>query len=93
MGGGAKLTLVVGNKWRSDWDSNWFYCRVPSKHLADVWGKGSYPLRSMMTPLDYLSDIPFECSPGDTNVVAFTKATSIIGGCDAVEEFLACGIW
>jgi hypothetical protein len=46
-----------------------------------------------MTPLDYLSDIPFECSPGDTNAVAFTKATSIIGGCDAVEEFLACGIW
>jgi hypothetical protein len=46
-----------------------------------------------MTPLDYLSDVPFECSPGDANVAAFTEAASLIGGRDAVEEFLACGIW
>jgi hypothetical protein len=46
-----------------------------------------------MTPLDYLSDVPFECGPGDANVVAFTKAVSIIEGRDIVEEFLACGIW
>jgi hypothetical protein len=47
----------------------------------------------MMTPLDYLSDVPFECGPRDANVAAFIEATSIIRGCDAVEEFLACGIW
>jgi hypothetical protein len=29
----------------------------------------------------------------DVNVVAYTETTSIIGGCDIVEEFLACGIW
>jgi hypothetical protein len=46
-----------------------------------------------MTPLDYLIDAPFECSLGDVNVVAFTEATSIIGGCGVVEEFLARGIW
>jgi hypothetical protein len=30
---------------------------------------------------------------GDVDMVAFAEATSIIGGHDAVEEFLACGIW
>jgi hypothetical protein len=29
----------------------------------------------------------------DANVVAFEEATTIIGGCDAVEDFLAYGIW
>jgi hypothetical protein len=65
---------------------------VPSEQLVDVRGKGNYPLRSMMTPLDYLSDVSFECHPGNTNVAAFTKVASIIEGCDVVEEFLAFGI-
>jgi hypothetical protein len=91
-GARVKLTLAVRNKWTSDWDSNWFYCRVPSEHLADVWGKGNYPLRSTMTLLDYLSDAPFKCGPGDTNVAAFAEATTIIGGHDVVEEFLSCCI-
>jgi hypothetical protein len=46
-----------------------------------------------MTPLDYLSDVPFECGLGDVNVAAFTEVTSIIGGRNVVEEFPACGIW
>jgi hypothetical protein len=46
----------------------------------------------MMTPLDYLSDVPFECDPEDVNVAAFTHVISIIGGCDVVEECLACVI-
>jgi hypothetical protein len=76
----------------SDWDSNWFYWKVPSEQVANVWGKGSYPLRSTMTLLEYLTDAPFECGLGDTNVAAFFEATLIIGGCDAME-FLACAIW
>jgi hypothetical protein len=60
---------------------------------AHVRGKESYLLRSTLTPLDYLIDAPFECGPGDMNVAAFTEATSIMGGHNAVEEFLACGIW
>jgi hypothetical protein len=63
------------------------------EQVADVRGKGKYPLRSTMTPLDHLTDATFECSPEDVNVVAFAKVTSIIGGHDVVEEFLACGIW
>jgi hypothetical protein len=46
-----------------------------------------------MTPLNYLTDAPFECGPEDTDVVAFVEATSIIEGYDTVEEFLAYGIW
>jgi hypothetical protein len=91
-GGWVKLTLFVRNKWTSGWDSHWFYCRVPSGQLPDVQGKGSYPLRSTMAPLDYLNDASFECSPEDADVAAFIEATSIIGGRDAMEEFLACGI-
>jgi hypothetical protein len=47
---------------------------------------------AMMTPLEYLTDAPFECGPGDANVAAFIEATSIIRGHDVVE-FLAYGIW
>jgi hypothetical protein len=45
-----------------------------------------------MTQLNYLLDAPFECDPEDRNVAAFIEAASIIGGRDAVEEFLACGM-
>jgi hypothetical protein len=43
-GGQAKLTLIVRNMWTSGWDSHWFYYRVPSEQLPNIWGKGSYPL-------------------------------------------------
>jgi hypothetical protein len=46
-----------------------------------------------MTLLEYLMDAPYECGPDDVNMAAFAEATTIIGGRDAVEEFLACGIW
>jgi hypothetical protein len=42
--------------------------------------------------VDYLLDVLFEFSLEDGDVAAFVKPTSIIGGRDAVEEFLACGI-
>jgi hypothetical protein len=47
----------------------------------------------MMTLLCHLMDASFECGPGDESVVAFMEAASIIGGHDAMEEFLVCGIW
>jgi hypothetical protein len=90
--GQARLTLVVRNKWTSGRDDHLFYYRVPLEQLPDIRGKGNYPLRSTMTPLDYLNDAPFECCPENANVAAFVEATSIIGGRDAVKEFLACGI-
>jgi hypothetical protein len=47
----------------------------------------------MMTPLNYVTEVTFECGPADTDVAAFIEAASIIGGHDTVEEFLACGMW
>jgi hypothetical protein len=59
---------------------------------ADVRGKGSYPLSSTMTWLNYLTDTP-SCGPKDANFVPFIAVTSIVRGHDTVEEFLACGLW
>jgi hypothetical protein len=47
----------------------------------------------MMTQLNHLTDAPFKCGPGDMDVAAFVKAVAIIGGHDAVEEFLAYSLW
>jgi hypothetical protein len=46
-----------------------------------------------MTELNYLTEVPSSCGPEDADFPAFVNATSPIGGCDAVEEFLACGLW
>jgi hypothetical protein len=47
----------------------------------------------MMTRLTHLMKAPSECGPEDANFTAFVEATSIIGGHNVVEEFLACGLW
>jgi hypothetical protein len=70
---------------------NWFYCKVPSQKL-DLHGKGMYPLSSEMRGLEYLMDTSYACGADDVSVMAFAEAATIIGGHDAVEEFLACGI-
>jgi hypothetical protein len=51
---------------------------VTLEQAADVQGKWNYPLRSMMTLLNYLMDALFECGPGDANVVAFAEAAGLI---------------
>jgi hypothetical protein len=65
---------------------------VPTEQKIVVRGKGSYPLSSMMTELDYLTEVP-SCGLEDPNFAAFIEVTSIIGVRDAVEEILACGLW
>jgi hypothetical protein len=77
-GGRAKLTPAMRNKWTSGWARNWFYCNVPSEQKANVRGKGTYPLRLVMTLLEYLTDAPYECGPVDVNVVAFIEVAAII---------------
>jgi hypothetical protein len=89
FGNWVKLAPAMRNKWTSGWDGNWFYCRVPVERTADGRNKGSYPLSLKMTPFNHLPEAPFVYGPDDANVVAFIKATSIIGSRDAVEEFLA----
>jgi hypothetical protein len=93
FGNHSRLTPVMRNKWTSGWDGIWFYYRVPSKQKADSQGQRTYPLSSKMTKMNYLMEVPSSCGPEDANVVAFVEATSLIGGCDVVEEFLASGLW
>jgi hypothetical protein len=81
------------NKWTNGWDGNWFYCRVPVEQKANVRGKGNNPLSSTMTHLNYLTEAPSSRGPEVANFAAFFEATSIIGGHDDVEEFLASGLW
>jgi hypothetical protein len=38
--------------------------------------------------LEYFTDASYACGGDDANVIAFTEAAVIIGGCNAVEEFL-----
>jgi hypothetical protein len=45
-----------------------------------------------MNDLDYLTEAPHSCASDDVNAMAFEETTKIIGGHDAVEEYLACGI-
>jgi hypothetical protein len=46
-----------------------------------------------MTPLNYQTEVFASCSPEDVDFMAFVEATSLIGGRNAVEEFLACSLW
>jgi hypothetical protein len=46
-----------------------------------------------MTPLVYEIDVSSSCGPEDADFTAFIEVTSLIGGHDTVEEFLATGFW
>jgi hypothetical protein len=46
-----------------------------------------------MTHLIHETDVSSSCGPEDGDLKAFVEATSLIGGRDAVEEFLASGLW
>jgi hypothetical protein len=46
-----------------------------------------------MSANNYQREDTTSCGPEDPNFTAFIKVTSLIGGHDAVEEFLACGLW
>jgi hypothetical protein len=93
FGNHLRLTLITRNKWSSRWDGNLFYCRVPLEQNGDFRGQRTYPLSSKMAKLDYLTKVPSSCGPEYDNFMAFIEATSLIGGHDVVEEFLACGLW
>jgi hypothetical protein len=50
-------------------------------------------LRSRMSMLDYTMEPEADCPDNDVNDVAFVRVMNMIGGRDAVEEFLACGMY
>jgi hypothetical protein len=64
-----------------------------------MWSRRLIPEQGKLSvELDDGSAKPFDggsiyCGLEDANFGAFVEATSIIGGHDAVEEFLTCGLW
>jgi hypothetical protein len=46
-----------------------------------------------MTPLVHEMDVSSSCGPEDADFMAFIEVTSRTSGRDAVEEFLASGLW
>jgi hypothetical protein len=90
-GHGAKLTLAVKNKWPVGWTRVWFYCKVSLLWSPrPVRSKSVYALRSSMAPLEFSTESSFEYTNDDFGDDAFVRATGLIGGRDAVEEYLAC---
>jgi hypothetical protein len=65
---------------------------VPTEK-REVHGKGVSLLHSEMSALDYLMKVPHSYIMDDVNVLAFEESTKIIGGCNAVKDFLAYDIW
>jgi hypothetical protein len=59
----------------------------------DFQGQSTYPLSLQMTPLSYEMDVSSSYGPEDADFASFVQATSLIGGHDAVEDFLASGLW
>jgi hypothetical protein len=46
-----------------------------------------------MCALDFKTEPSFECGNDDASYAAFVSATRSIGGWDAVEEYMACGLF
>jgi hypothetical protein len=65
---------------------------VPVEQKVNARDKGSYPLSSAITWLNYLTEVP-SCGSEDANFATFVVVTSIVGGHNSVEEFLASGLW
>jgi hypothetical protein len=55
-------------------------------------GEAMYHLHSHLCGLDFWMEPPFDCADDDLGNTAFVQATKFIGGWDAMEEFVACGI-
>jgi hypothetical protein len=94
--GGQWVMLIVAikNKWFEAWTHAWFYYKVPLIwSLSPGQGRGLYALHSYMIELDFVAELPFECPDEDIGDVAFVKATRTVGGRDAVEEYMASGLF
>jgi hypothetical protein len=46
-----------------------------------------------MTRLDFVTEPSFHCPGNEAGDMAFIKVTCAIGGRDAVEEYMACGLF
>jgi hypothetical protein len=90
--GGLKHSLAIKNIWSLGWTKAWFYCCIPCLRSSEG-EKSVYVLHTRMTVLDYMVESEVDCLDDDLNNAAFIRATSTIGGRDAIEEFKACKMY
>jgi hypothetical protein len=62
-------------------------------HRSSKRGKSIFTLHSRMTVLDYQVEPQMNCPNTNTNDAVCIWVSIMIGGCDIVEEFLACGLY
>jgi hypothetical protein len=70
----------------------WFYCKVPL-HVCPRGGKSVHALRSHMSTLKFHTKLSFNYPDDDLSGGDFFWASRCIGGRDAMEEFVSCGVW
>jgi hypothetical protein len=80
------------NKWSTRWTKALFYCKVPL-HPCPHDGKTVHALRSHMSTLNFHTKPISSDTAQDLNDDAFVWVSKNIGGQDAVEECLPCGVW
>jgi hypothetical protein len=91
-GGEVGIVPATKDKWSTGWTKVWFYCKVPL-HPCPCGGKIVHTLRSHMSALNFCTKPISSDTTQDLNDDAFVWASQNIGGRDAVEEFLSCGVW
>jgi hypothetical protein len=89
---GPKLSLTIKNKWLAGLTKSWFYYHVPCRRSSKG-SKSICALQSCMSELNYDVWPEVECLDNDPNDVAFVRATTTIGGRDAIEEYVACKMY
>jgi hypothetical protein len=52
-----------------------------------------YAFRLSMAPLDFMTEPVFKCLDDDSGDIAIVHTTILIGGRNAIEEYLACGMF
>jgi hypothetical protein len=77
-----------------DWNSYWFYLKVNMSEVSGYAGP-AHPLSCPITPLTAVNTAKFNhWAVGIRNCEsAFHLASTILWGCDIIEEFVAARIW
>jgi hypothetical protein len=77
-----------------DWNSHWFYLKINMSEVPGYTGS-AHPLSCPIAPLTAVNMAKFnQRALGIRNCEsAFHLASTILGGCDIIEEFVAARVW
>jgi hypothetical protein len=89
-----QLAPYCKTNFSKDWNSYWFYVKVGMSKIAGYTGP-AYPVYSPIEPVTATCTTSYNHrAVGFKNCEnAFFLASTILGGHDVVEEFVAAGVW